>query len=444
VAGFVLFVISATTTMGAVAASDGNTHWMATWATASKVPTPIFDPVVAPVFPTINDATLRQVVRISVGGEKFRVWFTNEFGTDELNIGEARIALRELGSAIVPGSDEQLTFGGESSISIPVGARAVSDPVSITIPDLTDVAISIYLPDDISGSSSPVSYHVRALQSNYIGSLNQTWHQDIVRSQVEPFASWFFLAAVDVALHRPIPVIAALGDSITDGDQVADSPPIDENARYTDFLARLIIDRDNPGKGHRFGQLASVINLGISGGQASSTLIGENALARLDRDVLSQSGVTHVIFLEGINDIGLPVLLQTFGLTPILEGIFGRAFPVISAAEIISVHRQVATRAKANGLIAVGATLLPSGAASPAALPGYQGAVTEAKRQAVNDFIRNSGVYDLVIDFDEVMRDPNDATIMNPALNSGDGLHPNSAGYEAMAEEAFRKLRHSR
>ncbi len=389
------------------AGGDHDRHWMATWATASKTVTPFDAPL-----PTFNDTTIRQVVRISMGGDGFRVWLTNEFGTAPLNIGEARLALRGAGSAIAAGSDRALTFGGESSIAIAPGARVVSDMVSLAAPHLAELVVSIHLPDDLSASASPVTYHVRALQTNYLADGNQVSSDDLEAPTTVP--SWFFLSAVDVRFFKAAPVIAAFGDSITDGDQTQPEP-VDQNARYTDFLAARILDKDTPSQS-RLDQ-ATVVNLGISGNQLNSNFLGENAQARLNRDVLTQTGVTHVVVLEGINDIGLPVLLG--------------APSGATAAQLIAGHQQIAARARAAGLITIGATLTPSGGS---VLPGYGGGAVEEARQGFNTWMRTSGTYDMVVDFDAVLRDPHDATLMRAEFTA-DGLHPNAEGYKAMAEE---------
>jgi lysophospholipase L1-like esterase len=383
-------------------------NWTASWATANKTIT-IFD---GPL-PTINNATLRQIVRISEAGRMVRVSFTNEFGTAPLNISEAHVALRDSGSAILDSSGNQLTFSGSGSVSILPGARVVSDAVKMAVPDNAELVISAYLPDDVTASGSPVTYHVRALQTNYIATGNQAANADLENATTS--TAWHFLASVDVANFWPMPVIATLGDSITDGDQNgAPNEPVDTNVRYPDLLHKAILAG---------GKAASVINLGISGNQVLTSFLGENPAARLNRDVLTQAGVTHVIYLEGINDIGLPVLLSVLGIPT----------PLNSAEAIIAGHKQVISRAKAAGLSVIGGTLSPSGGY---AVPGYNDASAEGKRQAVNTWIRESGAYDAVIDFDAALADPENPAAMRADLTA-DGLHPNAAGYQVMADTAF-------
>lgn len=386
------------------------TLWTATWATASKTITPFDVPL-----PTINDVTIRQIVRISEGGRMVRVSLTNEFGTAALNVGEARVANRASGSAIDASSDAPLTFSGSTNISIAPGGRAISDPIAMNVADLSDLVISIYLPEDVTNSGSPVSYHVRGLQTNYLASGNQTAAEDLATS--ETTVSYFYLASVDVANYWGMPVIATFGDSITDGDQVSTAEPVDLNDRYPNLLSEAIIAG---------GKAAGVINLGISGNQVTASFLGENPAARLSRDVMTQAGVTHVLFVEGINDIGLPVLLNVLGIPT----------PEVSSDQIIEGHKQIIARAKAAGLVTIGGTLSPAGGS---ALPGYSGDVAETKRQAVNAWIRDSGAYDVVVDFDAALSDSTDPTIMNPALTA-DGLHPNSDGYQVMAETAFAAI----
>lgn len=384
-------------------------QWTATWATASKAPVPGFD---APP-PALNNTTLRQIVRISEGGQRARIWFSNEMGTSPLNISAASVAIRAEGAAINSSTLAMLTFAGDSRVVIAPGTRVVSDPLTMHLADRSDLSISIYLPDDLSASGSPLTQHIRALQTNYLAPGNQVAALEL--ESAEKTTAWHFLAAVDVANPWPMPVIALLGDSITDGDQLtAPNEPIDQNARLSDFLSEAIIQA---------GKAAGVINLGLSGNLVTQGFLGETPEARLSRDVLTQTGVSHVMLLAGINDIGFPVLRSALGVPT----------PEVTAAEIIQAHSLVVERVKAAGLVSIGATLTPAGG-SP--LPGYSGVVAEGKRQTVNEWIRNSGAYDIVVDLDAALQDPADPSMMRADLTA-DGLHPNSEGYRVAAEAVF-------
>lgn len=386
--------------------------WKTTWATANRTIT-AFD---APL-PNINNATLRQVVRISQGGRMIRVSFTNEHGQRPLDIKEAHVAKREHGAAIVVESGKQLTFAGATGASISPGKRLTSDPVNMPVLANTELVISAYLPLDVTGTGSPVTYHVRALQTNYIAAGNQAVAADLANS--ETTTAWYFLANVDVANDCITPAIAVLGDSITDGDQrAAPNEPVDLNVRYPDLLSEAIMAG---------GKAASVINLGISGNQVLGAFLGRSPAERLKRDVLTLSGVTHLIYLEGINDIGLPALLSTLG-SPTTGH---------TAAEIIAGHQQIIKQARDAGLVIMGGTITPSGG-SP--LPGYHGGLADAKRQDINAWIRGSGAYNAVIDFDGALADPDNPSIIRTDLTA-DGLHPNAKGYQVMADAAYAAIR---
>jgi lysophospholipase L1-like esterase len=352
-------------------------------------------------------------VRVSTGGESLRVRLTNVKGTAPLTIAAASVARRASDAALQAGSLQALTFGGKASITIPPGARVLSDAVNLRVRDLDDLAISLYLPDGATEPSSPVTNHVRALQTAYVLSGDQTGNEDpLIDSTI---TSYFWLSGVDVTARAPMPVVAILGDSIANGDT---STP-DANQRWPNLLAERIL---SPQRGKPNGGLprAGVLNLGISGNQVTSTLIGDSAQARLDRDVLTQTGVTHVIIHAGINDIGLPGLLTLLGIPT----------PDISTETIIAGYQQLIARARARGLVVIGATVTPAGGFG---LPDYSTPAGEAKRQVLNAWIRDGGAFDAVIDFDALLRDPSDPTLIRGDLTN-DGLHPNDAGYQVMAD----------
>ena len=370
-------------------------HWLGTWAASPPGALASFDPSVQ----VFNHRTIRQVVRISMGGDTVRVRFTNEFGRVPLVIGSARIALAAGGASLVPGSSHALTFGGDSAFTIPAGAPALSDPVAIHLPPLADVAISLYLPDSTAASS----YHGLSAETTYVSPPGD--HTGEVAMPVDTAeVSWYFLSGVSVRAPLSAAAIVALGNSITDGY----ASTVNADARWPNFLARHLSET------HMLDRLA-VLNAGISGNRILHDREGESALARFDRDVLRQPGVRFVIVLEGINDIGLSSLAQFKDQD-------------VSAAQIIAGQEQLIERAHELGLRIFGATLTPFEGCF------YFTPAGEAKRQAVNRWIRSGGAYDGVVDFDQVTRDPAKPTRFLPAYDSGDHLHPSDAGYRAMGE----------
>jgi lysophospholipase L1-like esterase len=376
-------------------------RWVGTWSTGMVAP--------AASAPGFADQTLRQIVHIGLGGERLRVRLSNAFGTAPLTIDGASLAVQAGGAAVVPGTLRALSFGGEAAVTIQAGARVLSDPVALSVDDEENLAVSLYLASD----SGPPTLHSLAHQTSYISEPGD-FTGDPDMPVAETTTSWFFLGGIEVVAQRQSRTVVALGDSITEGF----ASSVDGNARYPDALARRLLERFG-----RFGGEAkvTVVNAGISGNRVLTDVFGPNAQARLDRDVLTQSGVSHVILLEGINDIGIPDLPPVFGLPP-------EVLRVVSAEEIIAGMKQIVARARARGLKIYGGTILPFETAI------YFTEAGEAKRQAVNQWIRTSGGFDAVIDFDAAIRDPADPRRMLPAFDSGDNLHPNDAGYQAMAD----------
>jgi lysophospholipase L1-like esterase len=370
---------------------DRNQRWIGTWATSPEAGTTSFD-----------NQTLRLIVHTSIGGDNVRIRISNAYGTASLVIGAAHIALRSTGPQIVSTSDRVLTFSGQSSITIPPGALIVSDPVKLNVPTLGDLAVSIYLPDN-TGSAT---FHAEGKQTSYISSTG-----DFTGSIAFPTSSTtlssFFLTDVEVQAFKTASAIVTLGDSITDG--TASTP--DTNHRWPNFLA------DRLQASHRdHDRDLGVLDQGISGNRILHDIAGTNALARLDRDVFSQTGVQYATVLLGINDIGF-------------SGITGFTDQAVSADDIIAGLTQIIERAHERGLTIFGCTLTPF----EGTFPGYFTPEGEVKRETVNEWIRTSSLYDAVIDFDKAIRDPSHPTRMLPAYDSGDHLHPNDAGYMAMA-----------
>ena len=340
--------------------------------------------------------TIRQIVRVSLGGVEIRVRFSNELSGVPLQIGAASVGLHAGGAAIVAGSDRPLTFGGKTSIVVPPGAPAVSDPVHLRVPPLSHLAVSMHLPIATSG----ITFHNVASQTTYIAPAGGDYTSAVVMPTQATALNYFFLSGVSVKASEQAQAVVALGDSITDGTR---STP-DTNSRWPNTLAlRLLEDR-------RTDHVA-VLNEGISGNRLLSAGSGPNMLSRFDRDVLAKRGVKHIVLLIGINDIG--------------NSARGTG-PVVTADDIIAGYRQLIARARQNDIRIYVGTL------TPIAGSGYDFPVAEAMRQAVNHWIRTSGAFDAVIDFDAVTRDPADPTRFLPAYDSGDHLHPNDAGYAAM------------
>ena len=382
-------------------------HWVGTWATAAVASPsqPSAQPQPAPGVrpPSFSNQTLRQFVHTSIGGERVRVVLTNTFGTRALSIGGAGIALRAKGAAIAVDTGRTLTFSGAQTATIPPGAMLVSDAVNLAVPPLADVAVDIYLPADTAATPSPLTMHGGARQTNYVSSAgNHLGSLDLPGATTTP--SWYFLARLEVVAPERVGAVVTLGDSITDG---YNSTP-DTNNRWPDHLAKRLMAA---------GAGMGVLNLGIDGNRVLADGAGVNALARFDRDVLAQPGVSHLFVLEGINDLGIHALFK--------DG------PPATIQELIAGHRQLIARAHAKGLKVFAATLLPYEGTT---LPGYWTAEGETVRQAFNQWMRTSKEYDGIVDFDAVMRDPAHPGRMLPRYDSGDHLHPSDAGYQAMAD----------
>jgi lysophospholipase L1-like esterase len=364
--------------------------WIGTWAAGPQAAG--FTPIAVTGF---TNQTLRQIVFTSLGADTVRIRLTNEFGANPLNIGAAQVAIAAPNGSIEAGSGRALTFGGQSSVTIVPNAYVVSDPVQLDVPATSELAVDIYLP----GSTGPVTWHRAGPQTTYISQAGNHVGADALPT-ASTAQSYFFLKSIEVESARDAGgVVVTLGDSITDG--VGATPGA--NTRYPDYLARLLAGSHGR---RRMGVLnqgiaANFLLLNISSG-------GQNAQARFDRDVLSQPGVTHLIVLIGTNDL------------------FSGAVP----DRIIAGHQQLIVRAQAAGLRVYGGTLIPT---------GFAGTI-ETNRQAMNDWIRTSGAYDAVIDFDAAVRDPSNPLFILPAYNSGDNIHPNDAGYEAMARAAYDVL----
>jgi lysophospholipase L1-like esterase len=405
-----------------VITAQSGEKWVGTWATSEvgrpqNPPAPPTTPQPPPFMPSacpaggggrppagfmhFTNQTLRQIVHTSVGGSRARVVLSNAYGTAPLTIGAAQLALRDKDSALQAGSNRPLTFSGQPTFTIPPGALVYSDPVSLAIPQMADVAIDLYLPGT-TNTPAPLTMHTTAVQTNYVSETGN--HVGAAKLPVVATTqNWFVINRLDVVSAEAAGGLVTYGDSITDGTR---STP-DTNNRWPDQLVRRMLNGPTP---LRMG----VMNAGIAGNRVLSDgafQAGINALARFGHNVLSQPGVTHVIFMEGINDIGQ-----------------ARDNPTPTAQDLIGGHKQLIERAHERGLKIFGATLTPFYGAA------YYSEVGERKRTALNEWIRTGNAYDGVVDFDKATRDPADPKKFNAAYDSCDHLHPNDAGYKAMAE----------
>jgi len=378
--------------------------WISSWTASPQAP--------RGVMPTsFSNRTIRQVVHLSIGGNKIRLRLSNEFGTKPVLIGAASVAMAGAGSDIASASLRPLTFGGSKSVIIPPGAPALSDPAELNVAPLSDLAVSLYLP----AATDLGTVHATGLQTAYVSAAG-----DFTTSSefpvVDRFANRFFLTGVMVEPGSPLRAIITFGDSITDGT----ASTVNANGRWPDVLARRLKEA---------GVSVAVQNQGIAGNRVLSDGAGISALARFERDVLSQPGVSHVVIFVGINDIGWPgTAIEPSGI-------------VRTADEIIAGYKQLIERAHLRSIKVMGSPLTPfENALAGTPNQGYFTPDKEAKRQAVNNWIRTSGAFDGIIDFDRVLADTARPAAIAAAYDSGDHLHPNDAGYKAMGESIDLKL----
>lgn len=377
--------------------------WVPSW-TASPQPIWNSDFVLPLGLPaTLHDQTVRQTVRASVGGSRVRVVLSNEYGAQALQIGAAQIA-----PAGEPG--KALTFGGQQAVTVPASAVVMSDPVEMPVAPLSQLSVSLYFPQ----TTPLTTIHWDGLQPAQIAAGNAV-NANVLKADAV-VNSRLFLSAVLVEAAPGTRTVVAFGDSITDG--AASTPGTDQ--RWPDFLARRLA-----------GQNVAVVNAGISGGRVLKNHMGMNALARFERDVLGQPGIASVVLLMGINDISWP------GST------FGPNEPATPADALMAGYRQLIARAKSRGVRIAGATLTPfEGALTMPGSPiaNYHSPAKDAVRQRINAWIRSSGEFDAVLDFDAVVRDPQNPLRILPAYDSGDHLHLGDAGNKAVAEAVDLKL----
>lgn len=373
-------------------------RWMGTWGASPAPPLAATPGVDARRFsPTFSNQTVVQVMRLSAGGQRLRVRFTNEYGTKPLAIGAARVALVGADGAIVPGSDRAVTFSTGSGTTIPAGAPMLSDAITLKVPALARVRISLYLP----GETGLCTCHTTGGELVQVSPPGD-WTQKDLPAATGPAQYRAFISGIEVETAAPGRVIVAFGDSITDGYLATPGA----NRRWPDRLAERLAARYP-------GRAMAVVNAGIGGNRVLSdgavAPMGQSALTRFDRDVLAVPGATDVVVLEGVNDLGMRATAP-------------------SAEALIAGYRQIIARAHAKGLRAIGATILPYEGAA------YFSAQGETARQAINAWIRTGGGFDAVIDLDAAIRDPAKPGRMRADWHAGDWLHPNDAGYRAMGE----------
>jgi lysophospholipase L1-like esterase len=387
----------------AQAAEPMPSRWVASW-TAS--PQPVWSPDF--LFPSkvpavLRDQTVRQVVRVSLGGSRLRIVLSNIYGRQPLVVGGATVGLAAEEGAVVTASVRKVTFGGRTTATIAPGAPLLSDPVDLPVPALAKLSVSLYLPQP-----TPVTtFHWDGRQTAWIVAGDQVTAAGL-KADAQTTTARLLLAGVEVEAAASAWAVAAIGDSITDGA----SASLDADTRWPDFLAARLAP-----------QGVAVINAGISGGRLLADGMGVNALARLDRDVLAQPGVRSVLVLLGINDISWPGT----AFAPDAE------LPTLDA--LVAGYRQLIARVRARGLRAIGATLTPFRGALPGTpLADYYAPDKDALRRQLNAWIRASGAFDAVVDFDAALRDPDDPSRLMPRFDSGDHLHPGDVGNRAMAE----------
>ncbi len=373
---------------------ENNRHWVGTWATS---------PASSETGVAFNNHTIRMNPRVSIGGDTVRVRISNAYGNGNLAIGAAYVGIREKGPSIVPGSERKLTFGGVGSATVAAGALVISDAVELEVKPLADLAVSLYLPGEISTDFQITGRYAR--QTNYISPPG-----DFAAEVTMPVGTitdeWFFVSGIDVLARTEAGGVVALGDSLTD----ANISTHDAYSRWPDQLARRLVARHG-------GRSLGVMNQGLGGNRILHDLRGDSGLRRFDRDVLAQPGVTHAIVMLGTND---------------LRNRIAKPEQEVTAEQLIAGLGQMALRAQTRGIKLFGATLTPFG--NETFLPGAWNPVREGHRAAVNDWIRTGGVLDGIVDFDEAVRDPERPTQMLPIYDCGDGLHPSDLGYCSMGD----------
>jgi lysophospholipase L1-like esterase len=380
-------LLGSSPTLAASPAHGGT--WVGSWAAA-----PMFSGS------GFTDRTLREIVRTSLGGDQVVIRATNVFGTSPVTFTHVTVGVRETGAALADGSPLTVTFGGAQQVTVPAGQELRSDPVPLVVGPEQDLVVSLYVPDSVAAATR----HAIANTTSYEAAGDHAADTDAT-AFTSTSTVWYLLVGVDVWATRPAGTVVAFGDSITDGV----NSTLDGNRSYPQDLARRL--RARP-----VAPALSVLNEGISGNRVLTDADGasQSALHRFDRDVFDQAGLRDVIFLEGINDIGHN--LGPDGTEP------------VTVDQLVAAMKALIAETHRHGVRIIGGTLTPIGGSK------YDTPEAEAKRQAVNDWIRDHHAFDGIADFDAVVRDPTEPARIAPRYDSGDGLHPNDAGYQAMAD----------
>jgi lysophospholipase L1-like esterase len=385
--------------------------WIASWAASPQATAPNAK---APLL-NIEDQTVRERVRVSIGGSQIRIRLSNEYGSAPLLIGSATVATAIDAASVRPESMQSVSFGGHNSVTIPAGAAMVSDPAAFPVSSGAEISISLYFPKRVA---TPTLHHL-ALKRAVVSQHGDHTRQEKIEAGATSTSS-ILVSAVLVPARPAQRLVVAFGDSVTDGDGSTE----DADHNWPSDLVRRL------GKTPEGSNLA-VVNEGTVGNRllhdcfiASAGCFGVSALARFDRDALAQPGVTHIVLLEGINDIGFPG-------AKLGGGYLADAGDFHTSEDLIGAYRQLISRAHAHGVKIIGATITPFEGVD---VPGYYSEAKEAVRQAVNKWIRSNGSFDGVIDFDAVLRDADHPSRLLPRFASEDHLHPNDLGYQAMAD----------
>ena len=377
--------------------------WVTTWASAQMTA----DGPNALAAGPVEDLTLRQIVHLSAGGTALRIRLSNAFGEGPLRIDSAHIAVakRPGQPAVDPGTDRTVSFAAQPSVEVPQGADFLSDPVTLSLPPMADLAITLH----IAAAPTQETSHPGSRATSFVVQGSTTATSEL--ADARKVEHWYFLSAVDVLSPTPAAAVAVLGDSITDGR----GSTTDGNNRWPDILAqKLLTSVRSPA--------TSVLNLGMGGNRVLHDGLGPNSLARFDRDILSHTGVRTLVVLEGINDLG--TLTRSAPAPPEEHAAL--------VHNLIAAYTQMIERAHTHGIKVIGATITPDGAFAFY----HPDAANEADRTAVNTWIRTPGHFDGVVDFDLITRDPLHPDRLQPAYDSGDHIHLSPAGYTAMGNAA--------